>query len=174
MAAGKSTVATLLAKIIGRPNIPMDRVRWYYYIKDGFSLEHESSLASFAEQMAYWKPFEVKAASRIINEFPNAVIDFGAGHSVYTDPKQLQEVSELLAPIPNVYLLLPCEDRERSISICNERLVSKKKGRPMEQDEIDANRLFVTHESNYILAKRVIFTESKTAQQVAEEIAALI
>lgn len=174
MATGKSTVATHLAKITGRPNVPMDRVRGYYYITDGMNLEHEASLNDFAQVMAYWKPFEVKAVRRIIKEFPHAVIDFGAGHSVYTDPNQLKEVADLLAPIPHVYLLLPSEDREKSISICNERLSAKRKGRPIEKDEIDANRLFVMHESNYTLAKKIVFSEGKTAMQVAQEIAALI
>ena len=75
----------------------MDRVRWYYYLKDGFSIEKEESIESFTDVMIYWKPFEVKAVKRIISEFPDSVIDFGAGHSYYTDTNQFNEVRDTLA-----------------------------------------------------------------------------
>jgi acetolactate synthase-1/2/3 large subunit len=53
MAAGKSTVAKELARLTGVRNVPMDRVRWYYYFKDGFTLEEELSKPSFKEVMEY-------------------------------------------------------------------------------------------------------------------------
>ena len=171
MASGKSTVARNLSKITGRQNVPMDRVRGYYYIKDGINTDHEFTLSNFSELVAYWKPFELKAVRRILSEFPKAIIDFGAGHSVYTDPSQFQEIELMLRPLPHVYLLLPCEDRERSLSICNQRLLARRNGRPLEEDEIATNRLFVMDKSNYQLAKKIFYSEGKTTDQVAEEIA---
>ena len=40
--------------------------------------------------------------------------------------------------------------------------------------KFDANRNFVQHKSNFILAKHIIYTDLKTAEQVADEIAALL
>jgi shikimate kinase len=173
IAAGKSTVANLLAKNIGIPNIPMDRVRWYFYFKDGFSQEVESEFATFTEKMAYWKPFEVKAVQRIISEFPNSIIDFGAGHSCYEDPTQLSAVELVLKPLPNIFLLMPSENKKTSLEICNRRL-TEADGAPPDDAVIEANKLFINHESNYRLAKHIIYTESKTVLETAEEIQSLL
>lgn len=169
MATGKSNVANILANKIAIPRIPMDRVRWYYYLKDGFNIETEKALPSFRERMAYWKPFEVKAVHRIINEFAESIIDFGAGHSYYTDELQFIEVQEVLRPLPNVFLLLPSPDKERSLEICNKRL-EEKNGCPLDKTEIEANRDFIFHSSNYRLAKHIIYSENKTPEDVATEV----
>jgi shikimate kinase len=169
MGSGKSTIATHLARLTGIPNIPMDRVRWYYYLKDGFSLEVESKLPSFKERMAYWKPFEVKAVKRIIREFSESIIDFGAGHSYFPDVEQFKEVAETLRPVPNVFLLVPSQDKEKSLVICNQRL-AERIGKPLSSDEIQANRNFIEHESNYSLAKQIVYSEGKSREQVAQEV----
>ncbi|MBS1983841.1 MAG: hypothetical protein JST16_06690 [Bdellovibrionales bacterium] len=162
-----------MAKITGVPNVPMDKVRWYYYFKDGYSLETERALPSFTATLAYWKPFEVKAIRRILTEFPQAILDFGAGHSYFTDSDQFDEVKSLLEPLPNVFLLLPSANKEQSLAICNQRLEARK-GQALDITEIDANRNFIFHESNYKLAKHIVYTQHQTAEQVAEEIARLI
>lgn len=170
MATGKSTIAAELAKLTGLRRIPMDRVRWYYYLKDGFSIETEQSLPSFTDRMAYWKPFEVKAVQRIIMEFPDAIIDFGAGHSYFTEESQFEEVQRALAPLKNVFLLLPSENKEESLAICNQRLSAKAK-RELDPTEVEANRNFIFHASNYALAKKIFYTKDIEPEQTAAEIA---
>ncbi len=169
MSTGKSTIARELAKLTKMKRVPMDRVRWYYYLKDGFSIEKEESIESFTDVMSYWKPFEVKAVKRIISEFPNSVIDFGAGHSYYTDTSQFNEVKEVLSPLKNVVLLLPSESKEESLTICNERLKERVK-RELDKTETDANRAFIYHRSNYDLAKHIVYTKDKTPEQTAKEV----
>ena len=173
MAAGKTSVARELATLTGRRNVPMDRVRWYYYFKDGFRLEQEYSLPNFADVMAYWKPFEVKAVARILDEFPDSIIDFGAGHSYFIDPEQFATVQKILEPLPDVYLLLPSPDKAKSLEICNHRLAERKKS-ALDANEIEANRNFIEHESNYRLAKRIFYTDGKTPREVAEAIRAVL
>lgn len=151
----------------------MDRIRWYYYFKKGFSLETELSLPNFSEVMAYWKPFEVDAVYRITSEFPNSIIDFGAGHSWYPDPEHFVQVEKALNPFPNIFLLLPSPDKEESIQICNQRLLERR-GKPLEETEIKANRDFVEHESNYRLAKHILYTKNKTPEDTAAEIFKLL
>lgn len=173
MSAGKSTVADALAKITGIRRVPMDRLRWYYYFKNGFSMEKELSIPSFTDVMAYWKPFEIGAVEKIITEFPDAIIDFGAGHSYFTDEDQFATVQKILDPIKNIFLLLPSDDKEESLRICNERL-HKRVRRELDQTEIDANRDFIYHKSNYELAKKIIYTKAKTPEDVAIEIKKLL
>ncbi|MBL7714656.1 MAG: hypothetical protein JNL01_04255 [Bdellovibrionales bacterium] len=170
MGTGKSTLGLEISKLTGVPNIPMDRVRWYYYLKDGYSMQSEAALKDdFPETMKYWKPFEVRAVKRIIQEFPNAIIDFGAGHSYFVDPMQFDEVQATLSEIPGVVLVLPSPDRAESLQICNERLLERRK-KPLEKIEIEANRAFIEHESNRKLAKQTVYTHGKTVRQTAEEI----
>ncbi|MBT3982353.1 MAG: AAA family ATPase [Bacteriovoracaceae bacterium] len=173
MATGKSTIASELAKVTNIPRVPMDRLRWYYYYKKGFSLEKEQILDSFSEMLEYWKPFEVDAVEGIIGEFPESIIDFGAGHSYFTDPDQFNYVSELLREIPNVFLILPCEDKKRSLEIFNERLEKRRKEK-LDETNITANKNFIEHPSNYRLAKHIIYTEGKSIHQSCLEIRDLL
>ena len=173
MSAGKSSVAKELAKLTAIRNVPMDRIRWYYYFDEGFSLEKELALPSFTEVMTYWKPYEVSAVKRIIAEFGDSIIDFGAGHSYFPNPDQFAQVAEVLAPHPNVFLLLPSPDPVVSLRICNERLALRKKAE-LESDEINANRAFIEHESNAKLAKRTVYTDGKTPSEVAREIVGVL
>ncbi|MCO4783777.1 MAG: shikimate kinase [Candidatus Cloacimonetes bacterium] len=173
MAAGKSTIGGELAKIIQIPQVPMDRVRWYYYYKHGFSLEKELSIESFTDVLTYWKPFEVNAVQNIVKEFPNSIIDFGAGHSYFTDKDQFNLVSEALSNIPNIFLLLPCKNKTKALEICNDRL-KKRKEKDLEENEITANRNFINHQSNYKLSKHIIYTEGKTPLESAKEIQSLL
>ncbi len=147
----------------------MDRVRWYYYFQVGYSQEEESSHESFKDRMAYWKPFEVKAVEKILEDFPDSIIDFGAGHSYFPDAAQFEAVKAILNPIPNIFLLLPSEDREESLRICNERL-RVREGNDLEQDKLEANQWFINHPSNFRLSKQTIYTHNDTPEQTARRI----
>lgn len=57
-----------------------------------------------------WKPFEAYAVERMMADRPLAVIDFGAGHSVFEDETLFERVRVALEPFPNVVLLLPSAD----------------------------------------------------------------
>lgn len=174
MATGKSTVAQALAKELGLRQVPMDKVRFYYYFKKGFSLEKQNSISEFSEVIKYWKPYEVDAVREIIKDFPDAVIDFGAGHSYYQDENQFKEVESVLSPLPNVFLILPCLDKENALSICNQRLKERKGGKALSVDEEESNRAFIYHPCNEQLAKHTITNEGKTPEQVAKEIGKLL
>lgn len=169
MATGKSTVADELSKLLGIPRIPMDRVRWYYYLKSGFSLSVESTFSTFTEKMAYWKPYEVTAVKKITAEFSDSIIDFGAGHSYFPNESHFRTVQEHLANIKNIFLLLPSEDKTESLKICNEKLKDRE-GREFDEHQINANRWFIEHPSNYLLSKQIIYTMNQTPNETARQI----
>ena len=173
MSAGKSTIASELAKLTGMRRIPMDRVRWYYYLKNGFSLEEEESFSDFNEIMNYWKPFELEAVKSVLHDFPNSIIDFGAGHSHYVEEKRFNEAYKALKNYPNVVLLLPSEDVEKSLEICNQRLM-KMANRELTEIEISANLEFIKSESNKKLAKYTVYTGDNSPQEIAEKILAIL
>ena len=174
MSAGKTTIAPLLAEKLGLEHCALDEVRWDYYNEIGYD-EAEVARISKAEgllgRLRYWKPFEAHAVERVLADYRNCVVDFGAGHSVYEDESLFARVERALAPFPNVILLLPSPDLDESAKIVNARL------EPQLQDEgvdvaaiLAVNEHFARHPSNFKLAKTVIYTEGKTPEETCEEI----
>src|SRR4051812_43122651 len=103
MATGKSSVASELARLTGLRRVAMDRVRWYYYFQDGFTIEAESEFSSFEEQKKYWKLFEANAVKKVVRDFSDRIIDFGAGHSHFTESKHFETARSALSEVENVF-----------------------------------------------------------------------
>lgn len=116
---------------------------------------------------------EVGAVRKITSEFPNAIIDFGAGHSYFPDETHFRSVQEHLSAIENIFLLLPSEDKIESLKICNERLKDRE-GQEIDEHKINANRWFIEHPSNYRLAKHTIYTINQTPTETANQIIRLL
>jgi hypothetical protein len=108
----------------------------------------------------YWKPFEAYAVERILADHKDAVIDLGGGHSVQEDAELFARVRAALAPVPNVVLLLPSPDPEESV-----RVLTRRRPPP---EGFDWHRHFVTHRSNRVLAKLVVYTGGQTAEQTCD------
>jgi shikimate kinase len=171
MATGKSSVASELTKQTGVPRAPLDMLRWYYYFKQGYSLEKDATFKSFSERLAYWKTFDVATIKNTIADFPESIIDFGAGHSYFPDEKQLKLIQETLASIQNIFLLLPNEDNEESFKICKTRL-STRDG--IEAEKVEANRLFIEHPSTRALSKHIIYCKNESPAEIARRIIGLL
>jgi hypothetical protein len=140
------------------------RVRKALEPEIGWSQEEQQRIRDaegFTGVYRYWKPFEAHAVGRLLAEHGDCVIDFGAGHSVYEDDAQFARVQELLAPYPNVVLLLPSPDLDESVAILRERTQVRIGG-------LELNRFFCTHMLK--LAKQVVTTEGKTPKETAQQI----
>ncbi|MBY0198232.1 shikimate kinase [Priestia megaterium] len=169
MCAGKTTVGEKVATKLNIPQYSMDDMRFSYYQEIGFSKETQQNIREkqgFQGLYAYWKPFEAYAVKRILEDYKHAVIDFGAGHSVYEDMGLFQQIEKILKPYQSLVLLLPSADREESIQILHQRLHQITD----DKDVFELNKHFVTHSSNYKLAKQTIYTKGKSADTIAEEI----
>ena len=92
-------------------------------------------------------------------------MDFGAGHSVYHQPDHFAQARELLAPYPNVVLLLPSPDLDESLAIFQA-------AQRQQIDGMDLNRFFTPRLLK--LAKQVIYTDGKSPEETAAEVAALV
>src|SRR5262249_684710 len=149
----------LLAERLNVHQVPMDDRRWDYYAEIGWSKEEQQRIQEaegFAGVARYWKPFEAHAVGRLLAEHSPFVIDFGAGHSVYEDHAQFARVQELLAPYPNVVLLLPSPDLDESVAILRER-------RQVRIGGMELNRFLCTQMLK--LAKQVVPTEGKSPEE---------
>ncbi len=105
---------------------------------------------------------------RLLSEHESCIIDFGAGHSVYDDAELFERVDKALSPYPNVFLLLPSPDLNESLHILNQRNEYVPDGKP------NINEYFLTHPSNYQLAKFTVYTKDKTPAETCSDILSLI
>lgn len=154
MGTGKSTIARELKSRLGFPNYSLDhRDQWHtlYLMKDFFSTDEE---------------FELFLTNYILHQLTEAtIVDFGAGHSVYTDPEKEKKLKQLLSPFRSIVLLLPSEDLKESLQILNER-----KGILPTDEKAQRNWKFLTNPTNYEICTLICYTKNKIPQQVADEI----
>ena len=108
---------------------------------------------------------------RVLAEYQNCVIDFGAGHSVYDSKELFGRAKAALEPHPNVILILPSPDADESIEILNER--TKDLTGSFGQG-FNWNEYFVRHSSNYELAKFTAYTKGKTPDETCDQIIRMI
>lgn len=169
MGVGKSFIAELLSKKIGKPHIVVDQIRFDYYLKIGFDRETERKIGEekgfFNGVYRYWKPYELYSIKRILADFTNCIFDFGAGHSVYEDDNMFEKAKEILSKFKNIMLLLPSKDLQESIDF----LVNRNH---MENDD-EGNKMlkhFIEHHSNYDLCNHIIYVKDKTPDDILKEI----
>lgn len=177
MSAGKSTIAELLAQELGLPRHGLDDVRWDYYAEVGYDSQYAKKLAEEEGPGAllnYWKPFEAHAVERVLQEYADGVVDFGAGHSVHEDPALFARVQRAMAPYPHIILLLPSPDLDESVAILNERLakmlVEQAGFEEAHPEVLAANETFIRHPSNFQLARLIVYTRDRSPQETTEEI----
>ncbi len=176
MCAGKSSVAARLAAMLGMTHYEVDEDRWTYYNEIGYDNEKAGQIAHSEQGMvgllAYWKPFEAHTVERVLEDHSGCVIDFGAGHSFYEDAALFARVQQALTPFPNVILLLPSPDLDKSVAVLNARFAQLLRDEVGTVDPrlLDVNEQFVRHPSNHTLAKMVIYTDGKTPDETCAEI----
>lgn len=173
--AGKSTLGKLLAEKVGLPHFVLDDNRWGYYEEIGYDIKMAAQIVESQGMLGlirHWKPFEAHAVERAVAEYPNHVIDFGAGHSVYEDAALFGRVQQALVPIQNVILILPSPNLDESVAILNGRftqLLQREVGE-VDQELLRLNEHFVRHPSNQKLAKWVVYTNGKRPEESCDEI----
>lgn len=173
MAAGKSTVAGALARKLGVPQVPLDAIRWYYHLKDGFSFAEKPEVAGFAAVVRRWEPYSIRAVERVVAEFPDAVIDFGAGHAHYEDPERIRRLERALDPVQNVVLLLQSADLDRAAAVARERDQARL-GPAWDPSRVDVNETYLRSECFRRVAKHTVVAEERPVDEVVEEIVAVL
>ncbi len=178
MAAGKTTIACLLAQKLGLVQHELDEKRWEYYNEIGYDraladqIFKEKGFTALAR--GYWKPFEIHAVERGLADFADGVISFGAGHSVYDDDTLFDRAQRVLAPYTNVILLLPCADLDQSAAILKERFIAQEPGVEPDPQALEMIDYFLRNPSNRRLAKQVVYTIDKSPEQTCDEIIQLL
>jgi adenylate kinase family enzyme len=165
--SGKSTLGRLLVQTLGRDQVSLDNLRDKYYSQIGFDqllAKNIRATGTAWELFNYTQPFHPYGVEQVLAEYSESVIDFGAGHTVYTDETLFKRVEKALTPYPNVVLIIPCADKTKAKWLLRERsnqLFSK-------MNELDEH--LAGHPSGRTLAKFEVYTEGKSPEQICEEV----
>ncbi len=173
MSAGKSTIAKLLAAELECDHISMDDFRWEYYDEIGYDTDEGSFIYKTQGLWGlyrHWKAYETHAVERILEDFEDVVIDFGAGHAVHDDKLMMKRVEKALAPYPNVILLLPNADLESSVATLNERVKKADTTGYLDPTLLELNTYLTKHPASHKLAKIVVYTDNQTPEETLEDI----
>ena len=145
-----------------------DGIRKRYYAEIGYSRQQELQIEKIGGNegvLDYWKRFDVHAIKRLLEEYSNCIVDFGAGQTIFEDEADMEVVESMLAPYPNVFLLLPSSDLRESIAILEHRI--------RQRTSIGGVSLLphlITHPSNQEISTAIIYTEGKTPEVIHNEI----
>ncbi len=168
MGVGKTSVAKIVAEKLNKKYIDIDELRGSYYIKmKGFDMEELMSLTDEA-WYNYMKPFEAQMVKLVLDEFEDAVFDFGAGHSVYKDDEHIASVEKSLKPYKNVIFLRYSLDDQESLNVLDKR----------HSDVPDEMKPFLRRLNEYMIkskcnekfAKYIIDTKSLSIEETAERV----
>ena len=169
---GKSTLGQLLAQSHNRPWINLDSIADQYYEESGFSMADFQKMSEEQGFLAAYRkggPSLAYAAERVLVDYKDCIIAFGAGHSHYEDERLLRRVEQALAPFPNVVLILPSPDLDRSVAVLRERSLQQRKW-DWRVEGYDFLARWVKDEANHRLATVTVYTEGKTPEQTRDEI----
>lgn len=161
MGTGKSTIAKNIEEKTGMPRVSLDDRKALHNL-----YEHRKDFRDFKE-------FEFFLTAQTLTSLEEpAVIDFGAGHSVYENPIMFYEMKKLTDKFQNVVLLMPSEDKKESLQIVNDRV--KKRNVPNAERVMKDNEHFVMSPYNYDIAKQTVYTKGKNAEEVTQEVGSLV
>jgi shikimate kinase len=172
ISVGKSTVAKAIASKLKIKCLHCDSIRWKYFNELNYNYREAKILGEqgWKKLFEYWRPFEVHAIERILSDYNNAIIDFGAGFSMFKDKTFLRRVHTALQN-NYTFLLLPCKGNEKkSLEILKERFKSVNGVNSISQDTVEFLLFTLNYHSHKILSDHIIYTENKTPEEVASEI----
>ncbi len=157
MGVGKSSVAKELSGLTNMPRISLDdrtQLKDLYANRDKFLSKKE---------------FELYLVGSVFNSLKEpAIIDFGAGHSIYKTPLMFYEFQRLMKKFKNVVYLVPSEDKTEALQIINERVL--RRGKNSDVDFSLINKEHLDSSCNNLVATMKICTKELSVSEVAEEI----
>lgn len=170
--AGKSTVGPFVASALGVQFVDADGACVPYYERAGWPLSRFAGLievAGYEQAHRAWEEALAYAVPRLLSDYSDAVIAFGAGHTHVTCPARRAIVRQALHE-RTVVLLRPVQDPAASVAELRSRCVAGK-GRNWIRDGIDWIDRWSRDGLDDELATRTVYTLGRTPTQVASEVA---
>lgn len=170
--AGKSTLSQLLSQALDLPRVSLDDLRWPYYREIGYDEALARTIrqqGGFLALVLYWQLFDVYAIERALAEHQHCIFDCGAGTGAYESQEARARLRRVLAPYPNVVLILPSPDIEEMLRILQDRDTE-----PPADLNFDFNRHFLTRGFYQQIAKHTVFTQGRSPIETRDEILNLL
>lgn len=161
--AGKTTLSRLIAEKLELPHTCLDDLRWKYMQEIGYRKELDNEFrqrGGFLARALYWQLFGAHTVERFLAEHEGGVLDFGGGATVYDSAEANERIRQALAPYANVFLILPSPDLNESYHVLSERLARE----PVELN-FDFIAHFLQHPANYELARHIVYTNGRSANE---------
>jgi shikimate kinase len=168
MKTGKTVVGRLLAHRLGCAFVSLDQLERHYAKVVGFDEHLASVIQSRQGDLAWYqyrRGFFDEVVVRFLAEHTHGVLELGGGHPILPDDEKQARVNQALAPFGNVVLLLPTSDIRESLAILKQR-------QKPEHLNPDLNELFLSDSRYFDLAKLVVYTQGKSADETCDEIIA--
>ena len=169
--AGKSTLLPLIADRLGRPGVDLDDVAEPYYEEVGRGRDELNAIGAARGDLGaylWWQEGHPHAVRRVLQDYPDAVVALGAGHTTYTNGALFEEVRSILAACA-VVLVLPSPDDAESLRVLRDRAIQRNGGDWI-MDGVDILEQWVSGAQNRLLASLTVFTEGRTPEELAAAI----
>jgi shikimate kinase len=168
---GKTTLMPLVAGRLDRPAVDLDEFAGAYYEEVGRSRARLNEIGAARGDLGayrWWQEGHPHAVRRVLEDYPDAVVALGAGHTTYSNAKLFEQVRALLT-LRHTILLLPSPDNETSVSILRERAVQRN-GLDWVMNGVDILEQWVAGEQNRLLASAIVYTYDRSPDDVADAI----
>ena len=159
---GKTTQAQLLSKELKVPVCTYDQVKHQYRKNAGFDeMAAESIYESkgLYAMLCYMNEFKARTLAPIIEDHPGHIIDLGGGAQCFDEPHQVEMAQKAFEKVENVFLLMP----SKSVTTSQEYLAHVLEKYPI-------NDYLIEHDTNEVLAKKVVYTSGKKPEDTTAEI----
>ncbi len=169
--AGKSTVGSLVASALGVELVDADKASVPYHEEAGWPLTRFVELVEVAGcERAHlaWEEALAYATPRLLNDYPDAVVALGAGHTYVTTPAR-QAIIRRALDERMVVLLRPAQDLAASVAELRSRCVTGK-GRDWIRDGVDWIDRWSGDGLDDDLATLAVYTMGRSPTQVASDI----
>lgn len=162
----------LVGERLGLSVVKVDRLRWQYYERWGFTRAESDRIRAeegLTALLRTWKPYEIRLVEALVVEHRDCVFDFGAGFSYYDDSDQARRLRTALRPFRNIVLVLPSPGEEESIRALRSRYTAEELERH-KHASIDFPRYDVLHSLPREVAKHILYTEGRTPDECVDEL----
>lgn len=170
--AGKSTIGSRVAALLGLPFVDLDAVAGPYYHEVGQPLSEMAARVrrdGFAAAHRWWQPARLHALERVVRDHQECVFSLGAGHSHYEDDQFWARARLVLETFQYVILLLPSSDTQEAVDILRRRCEASK-GHGWIRDGVDYLSLWVNSSQNRSVAT-VTVASSESPETIASAVA---